>query len=106
MTHRWKLEPTVFGMKAAGNRADMACWARQPVQCAGTRTPGFIAARASSTRRTSGPNDREAGLHRGRAAMRAGNQRYEERAVEVNPAKRRIERLPAGQPPGVSGDVH
>ncbi len=48
--------PTEFGMKAAGNRAARACWARQPVQWAGTITPGFISASSATTRGMSGSN--------------------------------------------------
>jgi hypothetical protein len=48
------LVPTVFGMNASGSRAPMACWARQPVQCAGTTTCGFSALRSSMTRGISG----------------------------------------------------
>jgi hypothetical protein len=48
------LVPTVFGMNAPGSRAPMACWARQPVQCAGTTTCGFSALRSSMTRGISG----------------------------------------------------
>ena len=39
-----------------GSGRRRACWARHPVQCAGTSTPGFSAARSSSTRGISGSN--------------------------------------------------
>ena len=41
--------PTVLGTKASPKRAPIACWARHPVQCAGTTTSGSRAARSSRT---------------------------------------------------------
>jgi deazaflavin-dependent oxidoreductase (nitroreductase family) len=50
----WKRVPTVLGMNALPNRAPMACWARHPVQWAGTMTLGVSAPRSSRTRGMSG----------------------------------------------------
>src|SRR5579875_2953764 len=53
---RVKRVPTVFGTNASPKRRPMACWARHPVQCAGTRTCGAISARSSRTRGIRGSN--------------------------------------------------
>jgi len=49
-----KQVPTELGMNASPNRAAIKCWARQPVQCAGTITFGASAAKSSRTRGMSG----------------------------------------------------
>ena len=53
---RVKRVPTVFGTNVSLKRRPIACWARHPVQCAGTSTCGAISARSSSTRGISGSN--------------------------------------------------
>ena len=45
-----KRVPTAFGMNASPNRAPIACWARHPVQWAGTTTLGARTPRSSRTR--------------------------------------------------------
>ena len=71
-------------MKAAGNRAARACCARQPVQWAGTITPGFNSASSATTLGMSGSN------------YRSG---------QMEAADQGVERLATAEPLGVPGDV-
>src|SRR5262249_59618474 len=79
-----KRVPTVFGMNASPKRAPIACWARHPVQWAGTTTLGARAPRSSSTR---------------------GMRGLEDRSVEMESAHDRVEGALFGQAAGVAADV-
>jgi hypothetical protein len=71
-------------MNASPNRALMACWARHPVQWAG---------------------DDDAGHQRAKVVEDPGDERLEDRSVEVEPTHHGVERAFVGQPPGVAANV-
>src|ERR1022692_948791 len=90
------------GPGAGGNHSEVEAGADR-VGDEGVREPGghgVLGAPAGAVRR-----DQDARVHRGQVVEDARDQGLEQRAVEVEPAEQRIERLPAGQPPGVAGDV-
>jgi hypothetical protein len=79
-----KRVPTVFGMNASPKRAPIACWARHPVQWAGTTTLGARAPRVVED---------------------SGDEGLENRSVEMESAYDRVEGALFGQAAGVPADV-
>jgi hypothetical protein len=79
-----KRVPTVFGMNASPKRAAIACWARHPVQWAGTTTRGG---------------------KRAKVVEDSGDEGLENRSVEMESADDRVEGALFGQAAGVPADV-
>jgi hypothetical protein len=79
-----KRVPTVFGMNASPKRAPIACWARHPVQWAGTTTLGGKGAKVVED---------------------LGDEGLENWSVEMESAHDRVEGALFGQAAGVPADV-